>query len=657
MQDKLLIFNEKAKIINERPVVFCAVMALCLNLIVEILSRRSILEGLGYFMENPFVFVVNAMIIFLTLSISFLFKRRMFFLIAISAVWLGLGIANFIILGHRNTPLGALDFKLLKSVFSILNVYLSTTQMVLIGAALVVVLTIATVSWKKAPKEKGSHVRSISTFLISTIMVVVVMGVSIKGEALATDFGNVVDAYDQYGFAYCFSCSVVASGINKPDNYTPAKISLLMDDLQAEMTNTPEKTPNIIMLQLESFFDPTYLKDLTFSESPIPFFQSLRENYSSGFLTVPGVGAGTANTEFEVLTGMNLDFFGPGEYPYATILLSSTCESVNYNLKELEYKTHAIHNHTGTFYTRHEVYPHLGFDDFTPIECMGNIVRNPLDWAKDSMLVREIRDVLNSTEGHDFIYTVSVQGHGKYPTEVIDETQTITVGGIEDEGETIAMEYFVNQLKEMDDFLLSLTDYLEGYDEDVVLVLYGDHLPGLDIQPEELENGNIYQTEYVIWSNFPMEKQNKDLYTYQLTSEVLGRLGMNNGVLTKLHQQNSADFDYQSQLKLLQYDMLYGSQVSYGWSNPYQKTNMKFGTEIPKITAVSRSTDTLHIKGGDFNKWTKVFLNDEKISSAEILDQHTVLVTDIEPKDGDVLVVKQVGKSSTIYTESQPYIL
>ena len=153
-----------------------------------------------------------------------------------------------------------------------------------------------------------------------------------------------------------------------------------------------------------------------------------------------------------------------------------------------------------------------------------------------------------------------------------------------------------------------------------------------------------------------MEKQDKNLSTYQLTANVLERLGMNNGVLTKFHQKESDNPAYQNDLKLLQYDMLYGSQVSYGWSNPYPSTNMRFGVETPKITNISRSADTLYLSGGDFNKWTKVFINGEKVS-AELINQNTLLVMDVEPQDGDIVVVKQVGKGSTIYNESPEYQL
>lgn len=86
-------------------------------------------------------------------------------------------------------------------------------------------------------------------------------------------------------------------------------------------------------LQLESFFDPTLVNYLDISEDPIPNFRKLMKEYSSGYYKVPSVGAGTANTEFETITGMSLHYFGPGEYPYKSILKETTCESAPYVLK------------------------------------------------------------------------------------------------------------------------------------------------------------------------------------------------------------------------------------------------------------------------------------------------------------------------------------
>ena len=115
--------------------------------------------------------------------------------------------------------------------------------------------------------------------------------------------------------------------------------------------------PNILFLQLESFFDPTLVNYLNISEDPIPTFRKLMKEYSSGYYKVPSVGAGTANTEFESITGMSMHYFGPGEYPYKSILRETTCESAPYVLKNLGYTTHAVHNNEANFYGRRVYFP------------------------------------------------------------------------------------------------------------------------------------------------------------------------------------------------------------------------------------------------------------------------------------------------------------
>ena len=66
---------------------------------------------------------------------------------------------------------------------------------------------------------------------------------------------------------------------------------------------------------------------------------------------------------------------------------------------------------------------------------MQNVEQNPLDWAKDAVLTQEILKALDSTEGQDFVFAISVQGHGKYPLTQIDPSQSITVSGLSDPGQ------------------------------------------------------------------------------------------------------------------------------------------------------------------------------------------------------------------------------
>lgn len=140
----------------------------------------------------------------------------------------------------------------------------------------------------------------------------------------------------------------------EPNGYSKELIDeIVASEGEIKETNLEEE-PNIIFLQLESFFDPTLVNYLNISEDPIPNFRQMMKDYTSGYYRVPSVGAGTANTEFESITGMSLRYFA-GEYLMKTVLKEETCESALFVLKNLGYSTHAIHNNEANFYSRKRV--------------------------------------------------------------------------------------------------------------------------------------------------------------------------------------------------------------------------------------------------------------------------------------------------------------
>ena len=380
------------------PLLGLVCLAMILTLVVEILSRRSFPEGVSFIWESPLMFGLNSLIVLTTLSLSLLTSYRSFITFLISTIWIVLGIVNCILMSFRVTPLTAIDLAILKSVLSIIQVYLSPIEIVAVFTALALVVVLLVFAGKRMPKTKGKPMaKHIS--VTTVVLLFVVSGSMIITNAAAPEegFNNLPDAYEYYGFAYCFSTSFMDHGIDKPEEYSEEVVDDTIDDIEAAGTVDSEvqeitipEDPNIIMVQLESFFDVHRMKDVEFSENPIPVFSQLQKELGSGFLEVPSIGSGTANTEFEILTGMNLNFFGAGEYPYQSVLMDQTCESICYNLKELGYTAHAIHNHQGSFYDRHIVFRNLGFDTFTSLEYMVNAEQNPIGWATDEVLTEEI---------------------------------------------------------------------------------------------------------------------------------------------------------------------------------------------------------------------------------------------------------------------------
>ena len=329
---------------------------------------------------------------------------------------------------------------------------------------------------------------------------------------------------------------------------------------------------------------------------------------------MPTLGAGTVNAEFEVLTGMSLDFFGLSEYPYESILRDNTCESIAYYLKGLGYGTHAIHDYAGSFYGRNEVYPNLGFDDFTSVEYMDGLEFTEKGWPKDAVLTKYILKAMEKTETPDFIFTVTVQCHGKYPDDGGIEDIAFRGNEVFEGGASEQFLYFASQLQGTDQFLGDLIAALKDCDEETVVVAYGDHLPTLDLTEEDLVNGSLFETQYFLWSNcgIGIGGEDADLWAYQLTARLLDAVGIQGGVITDYHWEHIGMENYQEGLELLEYDLLYGDQIAYGGVSPYEKTDMKMGLEEITVNEVVFGDTTVEILGSGFTEYSVVYINGKR---------------------------------------------
>lgn len=525
---------------------------------------------------------------------------------------------------------------------------------------------IAVVVWLISMWRRGGQYQGKMHRIIALIGIVFCFGITglitnlaINKRVVSNYFGNIAFAYQDYGFPYCFSASVFNTGISQPNNYNKETIEQISNDGKiTEATTGRKEMPNIIFIQLESFFDPSEVEFFTTSEDPIPNFRKLMQNYSTGYFKVPSVGAGTANTEFEVLTGMNLRYFGPGEYPYKTVLKYQTAESAATALENFGYGTHALHNNGGNFYSRADVFNNIGFDTYTSKEFMNILQVTENGWAKDDILTQHILNAMDSTEQQDFVFGITVQGHGDYPEEKVLENPRITVSGIEDEGRTNAWEYYVNQLYETDQFIGELLQKLKERGEPTVLVLYGDHLPTMGLEAKDLKSRYLYNTNYVIWDNIGLQKEDRNIPSYQIMADVFDRLDIHAGTIFNYHQTRRQTKHYLSDLELLQYDILYGEQYVYGGkeNNPIKEGHMQMGVlDVTLSELIAQMDGSYSLYGENFTKSSKVYVNGEK-QKTTFLNNTRIDILDTEIKEGDTIEVSQVGSSNRIFRTSKQYI-
>jgi len=653
-------FFARLKEIKYTDFILCIAIALIITFALEALGRHSVPLAISFMVYHGGFFVSNFSIVLCSIVLSLFFKRRYFVLAVVVLLWTALGVTNAIILTYRNTPLAAVDFSIVKSALDIMNAYVKPIQIISICSMVAVAVVVIVIVLKFAPRVVPNYASASVFMVISALVCVVAMASSYNIYNDPECFANLPEAYKNYGFVYSFSCSAVNRGVDKPKDYSEESVKEITDKLDTvTQTAASSAMPNVVYIQLESFFDVNNIKNVTYNKNPIPVFTKLKGENSSGFLRVPGLGGGTCNAEFEVLTGMSIGMFGTCEYPYKTITLNHTASSICYDLKNYGYSTHAVHNHTGTFYDRHRNYANLGFDTFIPVEYMHDVERNPNNWAKDKILTGEVFKCLNSTEGRDFVFGVSVQSHGKYPTEVIDESQTVVVeDGMEANPEyKIGFEYYVNQLYEMDMFVGELVEAIENFNEPTILVLYGDHLPAMSISKEQLSNEDLFQTEYVIWANYDIPVQDEDLYAYQLNSRVTELMNMNVNHVNKLHRYYKNDKDnpvYMEELQVLMYDELYGSNYATGGFNPYEPTEIKYGIDPIYIERASVGSTATTIKGTGFTEKSKVFVNDVLVS-ATYVDTNTLILSSTAAKPNDQIYVAQRCSDKHVLSKTELY--
>lgn len=686
------------------PAVGFSLLAILLNYVLEVLSRHSFIKPFIFIAHSPLVFLYNAFIIFVTLSLVLFAKRKVFATVFVCAMWIISAFANWIVLCFRTTPFSAIDILMVRNVMTMLDKYMTKWQMVLsaIGALLVVALLIYLYIRLPKSKSKRRPFRASAYVCMCFILVYTLTKVAVSTKTVSDNFGNLAYAYNDYGFAYCFSNSIIDVGISRPKNYSEEAIHEITDVLNynkdevvfasvddtenieiakdtqlnteaagdttediAYYENEPatKEYPNIIVIQLESIFDTKYMKDLRVTERVMTTLANLKEKYSSGLFTVPAVGAGTANTEFEVQTGMSTQFFGAGEYPFKTVMKSKSCDSMAYDLKRYGYATAGFHNNDATFYERYIDYSNLGFDVFTAMEHMYFLQYTPRGWAKDNILDNEMIERMKQTEGRDYITTITVQAHGRYPKKHTDTLTHIGCyftgqyeGDIEKEA---AWEYYINQCRETDNMIKDLIKGLEELNEPTVVFMYGDHLPSLNLSETDLRNITLYQTEWVMWDNIGLKREYKDMTAYQASTYIFNRLDIDGGLMQHFHKrymyQPDKD-DYLNKLEMLEYDTLYGEDYAFDGNNPFPKTDMKLGIRDIVIDGIEENNGRLFVKGKGFNTFSEVWVDGKSVDTTYV-NYQTLLIPSDALDDAKVVCVAQVGDDHIALSFTEDYSL
>ncbi len=525
---KIIDFIKSKRI--EIPIIPSVVFLFLFCLIISAFTMVSApgafsrVKALGVF--PPLLVVLNTLpILLLALIVFMLFNNAVFSAAVTGMVFVVAAVANREKIILRQDPFIPSDISLFNEAMGIVKNFppKQIALYVFIIAAFVLAVIVTLLFFKT--KKIKLPVR-ISCIVLSIIVSFAANTFLYSSDSLYNKFdvnGNVyfdVNQYASKGFVYSFIYKFNAMQIEKPEGYNQDEIVQLENDFRPSEYDT-KKLPHIIMIMGEAFSDLSENDHFDFSSysDPMENIKRLANDKNSvyGHITVPNYGGGTSNTEFDVLTGYSTRYLVKDGISYSYI--RSTVDAIPKRLKNIGYNTLAIHPGFSWFYNRSNVYPYMGFENFIHLSSFQGEEKYKGGYIADKYLsdsiIENFEKHVSENDNPLFNFCVTIENHGPYDEKYNEVEKMFDCDvSLTDSQENLLNSYFMG-IKDNDKEIGRLADYFAQSDEPVILVFFGDHLPGFSNGMEFFDlldynispNGsveqqlNVYSTPFLIWEN------------------------------------------------------------------------------------------------------------------------------------------------------------
>ena len=418
-------------------------------------------------------------------------------------------------------------------------------------------------------------------------------GTFIKVENLETsiDFTDQAYNYRTNGFILATISNLQTKTQKQPKGYSKEAVQKIVQKYQkiAEENNKNRKKlsdekVNVVYVMSESFIDPKLGKHLYDygNKEPIPYTQEIKKSQSSGWAASNEYGGGTANVEFEALTGLSNFFLN--SIPYTSIVpANKDTPSIVKNFNENGYKTIAMHPYNRNMYRREVVYPNLGFQEYKSADGFKN--NSKIDNSKyisDESAFNEVLAELKNNQKPEFIHLVTMQNHMPYEENAYSEhnfSVNAKNGANPENAKTV--QAYLEGISRSDKAMKNFLSEIEKLNEKTIVVFWGDHWPGIygEMFEKELNKNDIRRTPLFVYSNFKKEKQ--DLGTSSLIyNQILALNAFNSKLspfqyllsdlrekypaLTKQFVKTDEKSDILKDFEMIEYDILSGNKYSLG---------------------------------------------------------------------------------------------
>lgn len=353
--------------------------------------------------------------------------------------------------------------------------------------------------------------------------------------------------------------------MDKPEDYSEEtmtkiakKYSKEADSInQSRTTNLTDNT--VIMVLSETFSDPTRVPGVSFAEDPIPNIRQIKNETTSGLMLSPGYGGGTANIEYQALTGLSMaNYSATLSIAYQQLVPGQKWDqSLNqlWNEKNGEDSSVAFHAYNRNMYFRDINYKKFGFSKFYATDGKPKLTNlYPIDsawYASDESFYSRVLKKMQSSDGNKFYQVVTMQNHMPYEDIYADnQFKELDTSENLQENERLNIETYTKGLNYTDQSTQDFLNALNNIDRPITVIFYGDHLPGI-YSTAYSDSDNIlglHETDYFIWSNNASSAAGTKLdnassaytssnyFSAQLASHLNAKVSPYLAFLTEMHQ-------------------------------------------------------------------------------------------------------------------------
>uniref|UniRef100_N2BHN0 Sulfatase N-terminal domain-containing protein n=1 Tax=Eubacterium plexicaudatum ASF492 TaxID=1235802 RepID=N2BHN0_9FIRM len=498
-----VIYEETPENRSDQKYRFAFVQESCFVMIC--IAMLEVSSGTAYDFTNPVEGVWNIALMWMAVAVLRIllqsFRLSIMMISILVTIW---GAVNHYFYLFRNDPLQMSDILLAETAATVVGNYSYAVDSLLIffflsAGNLFVYVLLFYKKEKESTRVRQARIAGIFLVFLGTV-----------AYTPNVSYWNMVRSTQTYGYLNAFvGYAKKDLQSQKPPGYSAQKVEEILKQYKQE--EAVREWVDIIVVMNEAFSDLPAVYEFETDVDGMPFVHTLEKNTIKGNMLVSVFGGSTANTEYEFLTGNSMAFFRAGNVPYMQFVKGQQ-QSLASRCKELGYQTVAFHPSAAGNYNRDEVYPFFGFDAFFASKDRLTHQEKVREYMSDEA---DFKNVIEFYENRDtdrpfFMFNVTMQNHGGYSYD--NSSVDVTVRPLREDLQCTQLMEYLSLIKKTDEAFEMLVNYFTRAEHKTVILMIGDHQPGLDSevydrmrkQGTQDVSGDKYTVPFILWGNFEL---------------------------------------------------------------------------------------------------------------------------------------------------------